>query len=145
MSLTPIAPVAAPSLDSTQMLLPATSSPSGKGKAGVPIPAPAAASSAGESGPAVPGPYSPAGYQDNPSPEYPALARRLRQQGTSILRVWVSALGLPEQVKLKETSGSRILDQAALEAVRQWRFAPARRGANPVSSWVEVPVTFRFK
>jgi len=142
----PLAPVATLPADPALMVLPGSGAPAVvRGKAGGSLPAPAAANREGATGPALPGAYSPASYQNNPVPEYPPLARRLRQQGTSILRVWVSALGTAEQVNLRESSGSRVLDQAALEAVRQWRFAPARSGANPISSWVEVPVSFRFK
>jgi periplasmic protein TonB len=139
-------PVATLPAGPAQMVLPAAAGPAVlKGKAGTSLPSPVVVSREGASSLEDSGPYSPAGYRDNPTPEYPSLAKRLKQQGTAVLRVWVNALGSPEQVKLRETSGSRILDQAALEAVRQWRFAPARRGANPVSSWVEVPVSFRFK
>jgi periplasmic protein TonB len=135
----PIAAISGPA----QLVLPSPGvALAGKGKAGIPH---AVLNKEGEAAPAAPGPYSPAGYQNNPPPDYPSLARRLRQQGTAVLRVWVSALGSPEQVTLKDTSGSRILDQAAQEAVRQWRFAPARNGSNSVASWVEVPVTFRLK
>jgi len=45
-------------------------------------------------------------------------------------------------VELKSTSGSERLDQAALDAVRQWRFVPAKRGSEAIAAWVVVPISF---
>ncbi len=83
-----------------------------------------------------------AAYLRNPEPDYPALSRRLREQGRVILRVLVSPEGVPQQLELRTTSGHARLDQAALEAVRRWRFLPARRGTEPLPAWVLVPLTF---
>lgn len=85
-----------------------------------------------------------AAYLNNPPPAYPRSARRSGEQGTVTLRVHVGADGVPTQVELDRSSGSSALDSAALEAVKGWRFAPARRGADPVSAWVIVPVIFRL-
>jgi len=46
---------------------------------------------------------------------------------------------------VQETAGHSDLDQAAAEAVRRWRFEPARRGNDPVAMWVLLPVEFRLK
>jgi protein TonB len=60
------------------------------------------------------------------------------------LRVHVDRGGVPTQVEIERSSGSNVLDLAALEAVRNWRFVPARRGTDPVAAWVIVPVVFRL-
>jgi len=86
-----------------------------------------------------------ASYLQNPAPRYPLAARRAGEQGTVTLKVMVTREGLPQRVKVEQTSGSSRLDAAALDAVRQWRFVPARRGATPVDSWVLVPVVFRLE
>ncbi len=86
-----------------------------------------------------------ASYLQNPAPRYPLAARRAGEQGTVTLKVRVTSGGLPERVEVEKTSGSSRLDAAALDAVRQWRFVPARRGATPVESWVLVPVVFRLE
>lgn|GEM_PF-500537 len=86
-----------------------------------------------------------ASYLQNPAPRYPLAARRAGEQGTVTLKVRVTSEGLPERVEVEKTSGSSRLDAAALDAVRQWRFVPARRGATPVESWVLVPVVFRLE
>lgn len=85
-----------------------------------------------------------ADYLQNPAPAYPALSRRLREEGTVLLLVRVTAQGDAEQVQVKHSSGFARLDEAALNAVRQWRFVPARRGDEPVAANVVVPIVFRL-
>lgn len=86
-----------------------------------------------------------ADYLHNPKPQYPHASRRMREQGRVVLRVRVSAAGLPEEVLLRDSSGYRRLDQAALEAVRAWRFVPARRGPQQIDAWVLVPLVFSLE
>lgn len=84
-------------------------------------------------------------YLRNPSPEYPPISRRLREQGKVLLRVMVTTRGEPEAIELEKSSGFERLDQAAMEAVKQWRFVPAKRGDQAVSAWVVVPLNFSVK
>jgi protein TonB len=86
-----------------------------------------------------------ANYLNNPKPAYPLASRRLGEQGRVILRVSVRADGTPAEVTLDRSSGSTRLDQAALEAVRQWRFIPARRGDTAVAESVRVPISFSLE
>jgi periplasmic protein TonB len=83
------------------------------------------------------------GYQVRPS--YPANARRLGLQGTTLLSVFVAADGRVGEVVVKQSAGHADLDQAAAEAVRRWRFEPARRGNEAVAMWVLLPVEFRLR
>jgi periplasmic protein TonB len=92
--------------------------------------------------PAVTQPVFDADYLNNPVPNYPPLAKRMREQGMVLVRVLVSSEGLPDQVELKRSSGSVRLDEAALNVVKKWRFVPARRGNEAVPAWVVVPVSF---
>jgi len=46
---------------------------------------------------------------------------------------------------VEKASGSPHLDTAALEAVKAWRFAPARRGVEAIESWILVPIVFRLE
>jgi protein TonB len=62
-----------------------------------------------------------------------------------LLRVQVTANGTAASVELQTSSGSTRLDQAALEAVKKWRFIPAKRGEQPVSASVTVPVRFSIE
>lgn len=86
-----------------------------------------------------------ASYLYTPLPPYPPAARRLDQHGVVLVRVYVNREGRPDEVRLARSSGVGVLDEAALGAVSGWKFAPARRGAEPVASWIEVPVRFRLE
>lgn len=86
-----------------------------------------------------------AAYLDNPAPPYPALARRMGEQGKVVLRVLVNAAGAAERVELRASSGSARLDTTALDTVRHWRFVPARQGAEAVPAWVLVPISFSLQ
>jgi protein TonB len=83
------------------------------------------------------------GYQVRPS--YPHNARRLGIQGTTLLSVFVAADGRVGDVVVKQSAGHPDLDQAAADAVRRWRFEPARRGSEAVAMWVLLPVEFRLR
>jgi protein TonB len=60
------------------------------------------------------------------------------------LHVIVDAQGNVASLSVARSSGSRLLDDAAVDAVRRWRFAPARRAGVPVAGSVEVPILFRL-
>ena len=83
------------------------------------------------------------GYQVRPP--YPASARQQSIQGTALLRVYVAADGRVTSVAVARSAGHADLDQAAADAVRQWRFDPGRRGDEAVGMWVQVPVEFRLR
>ena len=83
------------------------------------------------------------GYQHRPA--YPSSARRLGVQGTTLLNVLVADDGRVADVVIAQSAGHPDLDQAAAEAVRRWRFEPARRGAEKVAMWVQLPVEFRIR
>lgn len=86
-----------------------------------------------------------ADYLNNPAPHYPALSRRLGEEGRVVLRVLVDERGLPTRVELRSSSGHDRLDAVALDTVRRWRFVPARRGDQTVSAWVLVPISFSLR
>jgi periplasmic protein TonB len=94
-----------------------------------------------ESEPVIP-PRANAAYLKNPQPIYPAASRRAREAGTVKLRVLVGADGRVLELEIKQSSGFKRLDDAALEAVRKWSFIPAKRGEASVDAWVMVPITF---
>jgi protein TonB len=94
---------------------------------------------------AVSEPRVDAAYLDNPAPVYPALSRRLGEDGRVILRVFVETTGRSSQVQINTSSGSPRLDQAAQEAVSRWKFLPARRGAEAIGAWVLVPIVFNLR
>ncbi|MBF0272685.1 MAG: TonB family protein [Magnetococcales bacterium] len=81
----------------------------------------------------------------NPKPDYPRSARRLGQEGTVLLTVEVTAAGGVAGVGVRKSSGFESLDQAATEAVRRWRFIPARRNGLLVAATVSVPIRFALQ
>ena len=103
-----------------------------------------AAPAVAEPTPIVPPRFN-ADYLSNPAPLYPAVSRAAGEQGRVLLRVLVSPQGEPEQVQVGTGSGFERLDLAALEAVRHWKFVPARRGLEAVTAWVIVPIQFSLR
>ncbi|MNU05823.1 Gram-negative bacterial tonB protein [compost metagenome] len=59
-----------------------------------------------------------------------------------LLDVYILPDGSVGELKLNTSSGFARLDDAALSAVRHWRFVPARRGDAPIPYWYVQPVTF---
>jgi protein TonB len=85
------------------------------------------------------------GVVHRPGPRYPESARRAGVQGTTLLKVHVLDNGRPVDITVEESAGHAALDQAALEAVRRWRFEPARENGKPVALWVLIPFEFRLR
>lgn len=117
-----------------------------------PTPAPVAAAStapkpnpqADENQPVIE-PRHDADYLNNPNVAYPSISRRMREEGSVMLRVFVSADGRAEKVEVSKSSGSSRLDQAASSSVARWRFVPAKQGQRNIASWVLVPVVFKLE
>jgi periplasmic protein TonB len=84
-------------------------------------------------------------YLQNPKPHYPGLARSRHWQGLVQLRVYVTPDGLCGELNLLKGSGHDGLDEAAMEAVRAWKFVPGKLGDTPVASWVTVPIEFSLR
>jgi protein TonB len=86
-----------------------------------------------------------ADYLNNPRPPYPLVARRMGYQGKVVLNVEVLAEGRAGEVKLQTSSGFDILDRAALQTVKTWKFSPATRFGQPVTQWFLVPIKFSLE
>lgn len=79
---------------------------------------------------------------ETPAPRYPRSALRSGVSGEVLLRVTVDTRGLPADIDVVQSSGSRELDRAATVAARRWRFQPALREGVPVEGVVNVPILF---
>ncbi len=77
------------------------------------------------------------------TPVYPALARMTHVQGAVVLLMTIDATGAPTDVKVLE--GHPGLQEAALQAARQWRFEPARVDGRPVSASFRLTLNFRLR
>jgi len=86
-----------------------------------------------------------ASYLNNPPPSYPMVARRMGLQGRVVLNVEVLASGVCGEINIHKSSGYTMLDNAALQTVKSWRFMPARQGGHAVDKWFMIPIQFSLK
>jgi len=77
--------------------------------------------------------------------DYPARARRRGWEGAVVLRLRIDAEGAVGEVEVAESSGYRILDRAARDAVRFWTFQPALEDGSPDAAWVRQRIEFRLR
>jgi protein TonB len=87
-------------------------------------------------------PSSDADYLNNPRPPYPALSRRLGEQGKVLVRVYITAEGQATRAEIRTSSGYERLDQTALQTVQRWRYVPGKRNGVPEAMWFNVPISF---
>jgi len=87
-------------------------------------------------------PRSDAAHLNNPAPMYPPVSRRMGEQGRVLFDVYILPDGTVGEIKLKRSSGHPRLDEAGLNAVRQWRYLPARRGNEAIPYWYVQPLDF---
>lgn len=80
------------------------------------------------------------------SPKYPSSSRRAGHEGTTIITFVVGTSGRVTSARITKSSGHAALDQAAISAVRTWRFTPARNGlGHAVPSTYKQSIPFRLK
>lgn len=77
---------------------------------------------------------------ERPAPAYPDEARRAGIEGTVTVQALVDREGVVRDARV--VRGIPPLDEAALRAVRQWRFRPAKSNGRPIAVWVAVPIRF---
>jgi protein TonB len=83
-------------------------------------------------------------YRENRPPLYPGAARQRGWEGDVLIAAEVRSDGRIGTIRIKRSSGYASLDDSALEAVRAWRFEPAKRMGSPVGAWVEIPIRFKL-
>ena len=87
--------------------------------------------------------FVPPAFRVRQEPAYPERARRAGVAGVVGVRIALAADGSVREVELTASSGSRLLDEAALDAARSSTFEPATRGRAPVAS--EAVASYRFE
>ena len=81
----------------------------------------------------------------NPAPVYPTIARARGWEGRVVVKVLVRTDGSAGEVIVERSSGYQSLDRAAVEAIRVWRFIPAKAGGVSFESSVLIPVRFSLE
>lgn len=75
-------------------------------------------------------------------PLYPRVARESGWEGTVIVRTLITPDGVPSQLEIRKSCGHEALDLAAQEAIKSWKFQPAKDGNIPIAKWVDIPIKF---
>ncbi|MDQ2989085.1 MAG: energy transducer TonB, partial [Pseudomonadota bacterium] len=83
-------------------------------------------------------------YIRAPQPDYPALSKRMGEQGKVVLRILVNEKGLPDQVTVQTSSGFARLDEAGRQAALRALFKPHMEDGRPVAVFVIVPLNFQM-
>jgi len=128
--------VTAPAETPSPVVVPAPPPPPPEPIALAPSPAPAPVD--------VAPPVFNAAYLQNPKPPYSSVSKKLGEQGRVVLRVHVNPNGSADEVQLQTSSGFARLDESARTTVGRWKFVPAKRGNEPVSAWVVIPISFKL-
>ncbi len=84
-------------------------------------------------------------YRENSPPSYPLAARTRGYEGVVLVSAEILTEGRVGSLKIKSSSGYDILDKSALDAVKVWKFDPAKRMGKPVIAWVDIPVRYVLK
>ncbi len=90
----------------------------------------------------LPGEIPPSHHPGNEAPRYPMQALGSRVEGRVLVRAEIRADGQIGKLWIKQGSGSQVLDLAALDTVRAWRFTPAQRHGMAVPMWLDVPIEY---
>jgi protein TonB len=79
-------------------------------------------------------------------PDYPPQAKRLGQEGTTVLRMYIEADGKPSKCDVQTSSGFPMLDEAAVkQCLRAWKFLPATENGKPLADWMPLRVKWQIK
>jgi periplasmic protein TonB len=94
--------------------------------------------------PVVP-PSADAQQVNNPAPAYPAISKKLKEEGTVLLTILVTKEGRVAEAQIKTSSGHKRLDDAAVRAIKRWKFNPATQAGEPVDYWYEIDFEFSLR
>jgi len=101
--------------------------------------------------PAPPAPPAVVPPRSNPrrpvsQPEYPPSSKRLGEEGTVVLQLYVQEDGKVGEARVQTSSGFPKLDEAAVkEALRSWRLLPATQGGKPIAMWYSFRIVFKIE
>ncbi len=81
---------------------------------------------------------------NNEQPQYPKISKKRGDEGRVLLEVFVESDGSVARVELVKSSSYGLLDKAAIDAIKKWKFIPAKKFGQYISSSVLIPVTFKL-
>jgi protein TonB len=81
-------------------------------------------------------------YRENPPPGYPEIARQQGYEGVVLVGAEILVNGHVGETLIRKSSGYAVLDQSAIQAVKTWKFEPAKKSGIPYKTWAELPVKF---
>lgn len=77
-------------------------------------------------------------------PTYPRIARRKGLEGNVLLEVWLDEKGEQTRLEIAKSSGHAVLDEAAMKAVKKWRFNGYQENGTRLAHRVKIPVRFNL-
>ncbi|MEZ8051801.1 energy transducer TonB [Vibrio atlanticus] len=77
-------------------------------------------------------------------PSYPRQARRRGVEGVATYEIWLDAEGKQIKQALVNSSGALMLDNAALKAIKKWKFSPHTVNGRAIAHRVQIPVRFKL-
>lgn len=81
----------------------------------------------------------------NPAPAYPAMSKKLKEEGIVLLKILVTKDGRVTEIEIKNSSGFKRLDDAAIKAIKRWKFNPATKAGEAIDYWHEIDFDFSVK
>jgi len=81
-------------------------------------------------------------YRENNPPVYPAMARLRGYEGVVVVSAEILPDGRVGSTAIIQSSGYTILDKSAMEAVKLWKFEPAKKAGKPFAIRVKLPIKF---
>ncbi len=83
-------------------------------------------------------------YKNNPPPIYPKKARKRGYEGLIELFVLISIDGRASHIKIKKSTGHKMLDKQAIKTVKKWTFEPRKNNGQAIETWVMIPMRFKL-
>jgi len=81
-------------------------------------------------------------YRENTPPIYPAIAKLRGYEGVVLVNAEILPDGRVGSTAISKSSGYTILDKSAMEAVKLWKFEPAKKAGKPFAVRVKLPIKF---
>ena len=78
-------------------------------------------------------------------PEYPYTAKRSQVTGEVVVRMLVTASGIPSNLSIYKSDPPGVFDKSALNAAKRWKFRPGRYKGESVDTWVLLPLQIRVE